>query len=131
MHVTYLSADGEKALRGSSRLMFGRTGGGAVRLQEIAADGVLGVGEGIETSAAFGSLKSVSTWAGLSTSGLRAFRPPPAVQRLLIAADSDDGGAGLLAARKLAERVQRQCDVEIHPAPEGCDWNDVLKRAGR
>lgn len=128
LHCTYLSADGRKAFGPArSRLMFGRVGGGAVRLSPMGADGLLGVAEGIETAAAFGALKGVPTWATLSTSGLQAFVLPPNVRRLLIAADCDDGGAGHAAARTLAERAHRFCDVEIHPAPAGQDWADVAE----
>ena len=67
--------------------------------------------------------------AALSTSGLRTFAPPTSVSRLLIAADSDDGGAGIEAAKELAARASRACAVEIHPAPEGRDWADVAEAA--
>jgi putative DNA primase/helicase len=130
LHLTYLVPDGSgKAFGDRSRLMFGATTGCAVQLDAV-ADGVLAVGEGVETSAAFGALKGVPAWAALSTSGLQAFILPPGVKRLLIAADSDDGGAGLKAANALAERAERLCAVEIHPAPPGKDWNDMAVPCG-
>ena len=129
LHSTYLNLDGRKAFGARSRLMFGRTGEGAVRLQPIGSGGVLAVGEGIETALAFASLRGTPTWAALSTSGLTTFKPPANVRRLLIATDADDGGAGLKAGKALAERVQRQCDVEIHPAPNGRDWADEWANA--
>jgi hypothetical protein len=39
-------------------------------------------------------------------------------------------GAGLKAATALAQRLRRSCDVEVHPAPAGFDWNDPQARAG-
>ena len=61
-------------------------------------------------------------------SGLRL--PAPA-GRLTIASDSDDGGAGLAAARALAERAYALgWQVSLLPAPEGTDWNDVLAKKG-
>jgi hypothetical protein len=126
LHCTFLTSDGCKAFGDRSRLMFGRTGAGAARLEDLQSD-VLAVAEGIETALGFASVKGVPTWAALSTSGLRAFVPPPFVRKLLIASDSDDGGAGLEAARALAQRASRICDVAIHPAPEGQDWADVAQ----
>ena len=129
LHATYLTPDGRKAFGTRSRLMHGRTAEGAVRLAEIDRTRTLAVGEGIETCLAFAALTGVPTWAALSTSGLSAFKPSSIVRRLIIAADSDDGGAGMAAAKALAERAARQCDVEIRPAPQGQDWADVWKEA--
>lgn len=129
LHVTYLTKDGRKAFGPASRLMFGKCSGGAVRLAPIGADGALAVAEGIETAAAFMALRGIPSWAALSTSGLRAFYVPGGVRRLILAADSDDEGAGLAAARSLAGRVQSRCDAEIHAAPEGRDWANVAEAA--
>jgi hypothetical protein len=128
LHCTYITPDGLKASGDRSRLMFGRTSEGAVRLFALGPEGVLAVAEGIETALAFEALHGVPTWAALSTSGLSTFRLPPVVRRLIIAADSDDSGAGMAAARALAERASRSCVVQIRPAPEGSDWADVLLR---
>jgi putative DNA primase/helicase len=128
-HVTYITATGEKAFGSRSRLMFGQVAGGAVRITP-SHHGALAVGEGIETSAAFGQLRGVPAWACLSTSGLQSFQVPTGVQKLLVAADNDDAGAGLGAAQSLAERARRVCDVEIHPAPQGQDWADVAAAHG-
>lgn len=128
LHLTYLTAKGAKAFGDRSRLMFGSPRGGAVRLAPIGSDGVVAVSEGLENAGAFTLLHRVPAWAALSTSGLKAFEPPPNVRRLLIAADADDKtGQGLASARSLAERMSRRCDVEIHAAPTGKDWADVLK----
>lgn len=125
LHLTYILPDGSgKAFRARSRLMFGSVGGHAVQLAPIGRDKVLAVGEGIETSAAYATLKGVPAWATLSTSGLQGFYVPRGVRRLIIAADGDKGGAK--AALALAERAARVCDVEIDPAPDGKDWADAL-----
>lgn len=130
LHATFLKPDGSgKAFGDRSRLMFGPTAGGAVRLEPVGGDGVLAVGEGIETTMGFAGLKGVPAWAALSTSGLKAFTPPTGVRKLLIAADNDDGGAGMAAALDLAERASRRCAVAVHPAPEGRDWADVAEEA--
>lgn len=129
LHATYITPDGRKAFGDRSRLMFGRTSQGAVRLAEFGRDGVLAVAEGIETALAFAALKGVPTWAALSTSGLRMFNAPAGVRRVIIAADSDDAGAGLSAARELAERHGRSCAVTIDAAPAGKDWCDAWREA--
>lgn len=129
LHVTALKADGSGKAGNNPRRMFGRTAGGAVRL--ASSGDVLAVAEGIETALAFALLSGFPSWAALSTAGLQGFAVPNGVRRLLIAADSDDQGAGMNAARSLAERAQRICSVEIRPAPQGQDWNDALRELGR
>jgi hypothetical protein len=130
LHVTYITPAGTKAFGDRSRLMFGFAAGSAVRLSGVPQDGRLGIAEGIETAGAFSVLHGLPTWAALSTSGMQNYAVPPWVRRLVIAADSDDAtGAGLAAARALAERASHSCDVEIRPAPKGQDWNDVLQAA--
>lgn len=129
LHVTYLTPDGRKALGDRSRLMFATISECAVQLVPKTDDGVLAVAEGIETAASFTVLHGLRCWATLSTSIMRTFALPPGVKRLVIAADNDE--AGMDAAKALAERACRLSDVEIHPAPEGKDWNDVLKEKGR
>jgi phage/plasmid primase-like uncharacterized protein len=131
LHLTYITANGRKAFGDRSRLMFGKTREGALRLMPLGVQGRdLAVAEGIETALAFAALKGVPTWAALSSSGLCAFVPPPSIRRLLIAADSDDSGAGMGAAKALAESASRTCDVTICAAPAGKDWADVLMERG-
>jgi hypothetical protein len=128
LHVTALRPDGSgKADLRAPRRMLGDVAGGAVRLAPIGADQVLAVAEGVETALAFRQLAGTPTWAALSAGGLRAFVPPPGLQRLIIAADADDNGEGLTAARALAERARSRVEVVLMPAPEGQDWNDQLK----
>lgn len=129
LHVTPLEADGSAIARGCKRLIFGLLGesatGWAVRLSDYTDE--LAVAEGIETALAYQQLFNVPTWAVLSTSGLRRFRPPPGLRRLVIAADRDDTGDGMAAAHDIAEIARKVCDVDITPAPIGQDWNDVLR----
>ena len=115
---TFLAPDGRAR---TGRATFGGLVGGAVRLAPPGP--VLAVAEGLETAASFNELEGVATWATLGTANLEAFTPPAGVSRLIIAADGD--AAGLRAARALAERARRRCDVTISPAPVGADWNDV------
>ena len=79
VHRTYLRVDPGKPERvgkapvDKPRMMLGKTGGGAVRLAPVGADGVLGLSEGIETGlAAMAACPGLAVWATLSTSGLAA-----------------------------------------------------------
>lgn len=129
LHITFLTHEGRKAFGDRSRLMAGPMSGASLQTAPVGADGVLAVGEGMETAGGFSCLRSVPTWAAWSTSGLRNFDIPSNVRRLLIAADHDRNGAGHAAAQALAERAAQRCDVEIHmPDAEGDDWSDVWMR---
>jgi phage/plasmid primase-like uncharacterized protein len=128
VHRTYLRPDGSgKAEVDPAKAMLGATTGGAVRLAE--AQGPLVVAEGIETalSLASGLLHGPATvWAALSTSGLRGLALPEIPARLTIASDGDEPGRN--AANALAERAQALgWNVSLLTAPEGRDWNDVLR----
>jgi len=131
LHVTALKSDGSgKAdLRNGSRRMLGDVAGGAVRLAPIGADQVLAVAEGVETALAFRQLSGTPTWAALSAGGVGAFNPPPGLKRLIVAADADDNGKCMTAARALAERARSRTEVVILPAPAGTDWCDQVKGA--
>lgn len=131
VHRTYLRADGSgKAALAPAKMMLGGAAGGAVRLAQ--GTGPLVVAEGIETalSLASGLLRGPATvWAALSTSGIRGLRLPPDPGRLTIASDGDTAGrdaANALAARAHALGWQ----VSLLPAPDGCDWNDILTMKG-
>lgn len=129
IHATYVTEDGSKAFGDRSRLMFGPMSGAALRAAPIGPDGVLAVGEGLETTGAFSILRSVPAWATFSTAGLVGFEVPLEVRRLIIAADNDENGAGMRAAQSLAERASSRCDVVIEAPPQIGDWSDELFRS--
>jgi hypothetical protein len=122
VQATFLGPDG-RSHRG--RVTFGKLAGGAVRLAEAGAE--LAIAEGLETAAAFATLYGMPCWSACGTANLEAFNRPSGVRRLTIAADGD--AAGMNAAMALASSLRARCDVVIRPAPEGMDWNDVLRRA--
>jgi putative DNA primase/helicase len=127
LHLTYVAIDGTgKAFGKRSRLMFGAIRGGAVQLSPAGSS--LAIGEGIETCLAYQTRTGIPAWAALATSQYATFLPPKRVRRLVIAADGDQGG--LTAAKGLAERMARICDVVIDAAPEGQDWADVHAEGG-
>lgn len=128
VHRTYLRTDGTgKADVDPDKMMLGCTRRGAVRLTQT--DGSLVVCEGIETglSLASGLLSRPATiWATLSTSGLRGLKLPASTGRITIATDGDD--AGRMAGEDLAKRAHGLgWKVSLLPAPNGRDWNDILK----
>ena len=130
LHLTFLTPDGRKAFGDRSRLMLGPISGSALQTADVAPDGTLAVGEGLETCGWFSILHGVPCWPAWSTSGLRKFVVPRRVRRLLIAADHDrtskGKNPGLEAAQALAERAQKHCKVEIHmPETPETDWADV------
>jgi putative DNA primase/helicase len=101
--------------------------GAAVRLHDP-LDGHLGVAEGIATALAATQLFKVPTWAALSDCGMKAWSPPPGVERVTVFADHDRSHAGQAAAYALAQRLNRAGIVaEVHmPHVVGTDFADLL-----
>lgn len=128
VHRTYLRPDGTgKADVEPAKAMLGGIAGGAVRLAQ--GQDALAVAEGIETalSLSCGLVRGpVAIWAGLSASGVVGLRLPARPGRLIVAADGDT--PGLASGHKLAVRASALgWAVSMFPAPDGADWNDVLK----
>ena len=131
IHRTYLSPNGSgKANIDPSKTMLGPVSGGAVRLSQGA--GRLVVAEGIETALSLSSgllAGPMTLWAALSSSGLTALHLPGNPGVLTIASDGDD--AGRQATHELATRADALgWQVELLPAPDGRDWNDILNMKG-
>lgn len=131
VHRTFLAPDGTgKAVVDPTKMMLGKTAGGAVRL--AGGEGPLVIAEGIETalSLASGLLDGPATvWAALSTSGMAGLHLPSSANRLVVATDGDR--AGRSAGNTLAHRAAALgWQVSLLPAPEGCDWNDALQMKG-
>lgn len=134
LQVTGLQRDGRgKILARKARHTFGRISGGAVRLGQPGPGRrplALAVAEGVETALGFAKLSGYACWASLGAS-LGNFRPPLALDELVIAADHDD--AGLKLARRLAESLTAAWPpvfIEIrHPAVRGQDWADEAQAA--
>jgi hypothetical protein len=105
--------------------------GGAVRL--LGGGNRLAVCEGIETGLSLASglaNGSPTVWATLSTSCMKRLLLPASPGNLLIATDGDE--AGRVAGNVLGERANAMgWKVSLLPAPEGRDWNDVLRMKGR
>src|SRR5712671_6667925 len=92
IHRTWLAEDGSgKAQMPKPKKALGPSVG-VVMLRPISDDGVLGVGEGIETSIAGTKIFGVPAWAALNAGNLRRMRLPPKLKKLLIFADRGDDG---------------------------------------
>ncbi len=131
VHRTYLRPDGTgKASVEPNKAMLGAALGGAVRL--AGGQGPLVVAEGIETALSLCSgllSRPATVGAALSASGIAGLALPPRPERLTIASDGDT--AGHEAAHKLAQRASALgWTVNLLPAPEGKDWNDILQMKG-
>ena len=124
IHRTFLAPDGSaKAAIKPAKMMLGPCGGGVVRLGE--PEGVLLVGEGIETCLAAQQATGQVAWAALSTSGLRTLELPLAIREVVVLADGDDPGEA--AAKSCAWRWKREGRrVRVARPPSGVDFNDLL-----
>jgi hypothetical protein len=136
LHRTYLEATADgvaKAAIARPRMMLGKVAGGAVRLAEIGADGLLGLCEGIETGlAVMTACPELPVWATLSTQHLEQVQLPMAARIVLILADHDGSGAGLRSAEATAARLRAEGRhvVIVAPPEVGQDFNDLLLGAG-
>lgn len=128
IHRTFLRPDGSaKAEVAPAKMMLGASAGGAVRFGPDAP--VICLAEGIETALSIARASRMTTWATLSTSGMKGCVLPtlPIAGVVVIAADNDE--AGLAAAEATAARLEaegRAVSV-IHPTRAGGDFNDVLR----
>ncbi|CAN1573096.1 Archaeal primase DnaG/twinkle, TOPRIM domain [Paracoccaceae bacterium] len=129
VHRTFFEKSGARLVN-SAKMMQGPCSGGAVPLSE--AQGPLVVCEGIETGLSLlsGLLgEPAEVLAALSTSGIRALALPLIPRRLIVAADGD--APGIEAAKALGDRAYYLgWEVFVWPAPDGLDWNDVLRERG-
>jgi putative DNA primase/helicase len=127
IHRTYLARNGKgKAPVEPQKMMLGPTRGGAVRLSEPGE--TLAIGEGLESCLSVMQATGISTWAALSTSGLKTLSLPPNVRDVIVIADGDDAGerAAQLAARRWKNEGRR---VRIARPPRGMDFNDIARCA--
>lgn len=121
-----------KAATEQNKLTLGHLRYGGVWLPPIEEIGSeLAVAEGIETALSVQQITGLPTVAALSAAGMRAFRWPPQVRRLWIAADNDETGLG--AAKALLDRGLKadwQAEIKV-PARDTNDFNDLLLETNR
>jgi putative DNA primase/helicase len=124
VHRTFLAQDGSgKARVDPHKMMLGPCRGGAIRLGQH--NGLVMVGEGIETCLTAQQATRQPAWAALSTSGLRNLDLPREVSSVIVLADGDDPGEA--AAQDCAWRWKREGRrVRIARPPRGMDFNGML-----
>ncbi len=125
IEITYLRADGHRAsaLRLARKTVGAVAPGSAVRL-DVAAETLL-VAEGVFTALSARRRFCLPAWALLSTSNLRAWRPPPGVRRVVIAADRGRDGEASAAALARALRALGVSTRIVLPPPGFGDWNEL------
>ena len=111
----------EKLAVQPNKMGLGLIAGGAVRF--AAADRLLYVAEGLETTGSFAAINpGIAAWAALSTGHMQALRLPGIVEELVILTDADY--AGFRAARRTMARLDNhRRTVRIQGPTEG--WNDI------
>jgi hypothetical protein len=72
---------------------------------------------------------SIPGWAALGCGNMIEVDIPESVHELIILADNDDNGESERAAYRTAQRWVRTIKVSVVPAPEGKDFNDVLRES--
>ena len=126
---TYLMPDGGgKAPVEDPKKSLGKIAGGAVQLHEPAE--LLVVAEGVENALSVHQATGYPTWAVLGSANLQKLVIPETVKKIFIAADNDENGVGLNAARKAAAEYYKTGieDVRIVlPLEQGKDFNDMAQ----
>ena len=126
IHRTYIDRDGRKAALSPIKASKGPIAGGAIRLDPVAAE--LVIGEGVETSASAGRLLGLPAWASVAAGNLeRSLQLPPEVRSIVVASDPDP--AGRAAADGAAKRWRaegRRVRIAIPDTPP-MDFNDILR----
>jgi phage/plasmid primase-like uncharacterized protein len=127
IHRTYLGSNGGKASVEPAKASLGPVWGGAIRLEPIAPNTPLVIGEGIESSASAGRLMGLPAWAAISAGNLaEGVLLPPEACSVVIAADPDKAGAD--AARKAWQRWTGEGRTVRIGTPDGQDdFNDMLR----
>ncbi len=126
VHRTYFRGDGTaKADAEPAKASLGPVWGGAIRLDPLASE--LVIGEGIESSASAGRLLGLPAWSAISSGNLgRGLVLPSEVRTVVIAADPDDAGQD--AARAAWHRWTAERRRVRVATPDGSgDFNDLLR----
>ena len=124
---TWLRRDGSgKADVIPSKKSLGPTAGGAVHLSSPGP--VLGLAEGVETALSVQQELGLPMWACLGSGGISKVMLPdlPLAEEVHLYVDGDDAGRDAIAdaGERFSFEGRR---VVACPAPEGTDYNDVLR----
>lgn len=141
LHRTYITPAGKKAPFDNVRKMMtvpeGMTITGAA-IQLGKPQGVLGVGEGLETALSAYRVTQVPTWSTVSARLMETLEVPESVHTVLIWTDKDKSVTGEKSANVLRSRLTQQgkkVHILMPPVPRSAnaksvDWNDVLCTQG-
>ncbi len=125
VHRTYLDRDGHKADLSPVKASKGPIAGGAIRLDPVASE--LVIGEGIETSASAGRLLGLPAWAAVAAGNLeRSLQLPPEVRSVTVAADLDPAGQAAAEGATRRWRAEGRTVRIATPNRCGADFNDLL-----
>lgn len=135
IHRTFLDPDGRgKADVVPAKMMAGICAGGCVRLgvPGRAADHVLAIGEGIETSLSVRQATGLPVWAALSLSNIGGVPVPRdgTIRQIILLADADETDRQMakdVRARAAENYYQAGFSVRIAHPNEGGDFNDMLR----
>ena len=126
-HITYLN--GIQKIARKVRNINGSIEGKrpVVRLREHGK--VLGVAEGIETTNSCFDIYKIPTWSTINSDGMKKFRAPSGVSRMVVYADNDTSITGLAAAFECGRAnilsPNDVKEVEIVWPKEFIDFNDL------
>lgn len=124
----YLRSDGRgKADLPKAKLSLGKVAGGAIRLGDLDASGMVTVCEGPEDGLSLLEMLGGTVWVAAGASMFPAMQFPPDIRSIVIGADNDEAGAK--AADKAAKAfTSRGLAVRIIRPLEGFkDFNDELQ----
>jgi putative DNA primase/helicase len=128
VHRTYMGWSYRKVDIEPTKASLGPIFGGAIRLDPVAPEVV--VGEGIETAASAGRLLGLPAWAAICAGNLgRRLMLPPEVRKVVIAADPDPAGRKAADEALLRWRAEGRKVQIATPTGEG-DFNDILLARG-
>ena len=124
VHRTFLDPAGGKAKFDNPKRLLANPGRGTVRIGQPAR--VLGLAEGVETALAASVIHGFPVWAVLGNERFGLVTIPRCVERLIVLADNDTGGAR--AAKLANDGLQRdRLTIEtLWPPAQHNDWSDVL-----
>ena len=130
LHVTYIDFDGNKANLEVPRKILPAAlpiQGSCIQLFEP-EDGIIAVGEGIETMLAVRQLFDYPVWAAGNAGQLEAMVFHEQVRKVIIFGDNDKSFTGQKSAYVLAHKLRRKIEVEVMIPPLIGDWCDELKK---
>ena len=124
----WLATDGlAKADFPKPKLSLGAVKGGAIRLGEPNAAGVLMVCEGPEDGLSLMQMFAIPVWVSAGATVMPAMQIPPTVKSIVIAADNDAAGSGAAKAAQSAFTSRGITVRTIRPSPPFKDFNDELR----